>query len=579
MPLIDQTTSGLSSIDHVVVVVYMVFIVGLGVIASRKGKCTSGDYFLAGRSLRWPMIGAALFATNISTVHLVGLASAGYSDGLVFGNFEWLAAFCLILLGLVFAPFYFRNRIATLPEYLEKRFGGGARTCLAFMAVVGALFIHIGVSLYAGAAIFEEFFGIKKFTSIAFISIATTIYTVIGGLMSVVVTEAVQTVLLLIGACIITVAGINALHDRGIEDFASFRLAVDRQAMLVAGDDAQSSPQDITEVSTGDAASAPMLEIEDSGRLSMLHADGPFAWYAMLLGYPVLGIWYWCADQTIVQRVLGAREEQDARLGPIFAGFIKILPVFLMVFPGVMAFVLFRDKIGSGPGDADRALPVLIMELVPNGLRGLVAAGLLAALMSTIAGALNSTSTLVSIDIVKRIRPNTPDRSLITIGRVTAVIVMICAMAWSTQGNKFGGIFAGLNQMIACLAPPITAVFLGGVFWRRGTNAAALATLIGGFLLGAAVFVLDFPAFGFEYVTKELGIPFMLQAWWLFVICTFVFFFVSMVTSPQRPEQIDGLCWKNPISVLTVTQAGLLDVRLWSALLTIVMICLYFIFG
>jgi len=531
----------IETVDLAIIVVYLVGIVAIGLFAARKQKSSSDDYFLAGRSLRWPMIGLALFATNISTVHLVGLASAGYKDGLVFGNFEWLATFCLVLLGLVFAPFYFRNRVATLPEYLEKRYSPAARTVLAVMAVIGALFIHIGVSLYAGATIIERFFDLDPLVSIIVISIATAVYTVVGGLMAVVVTEALQTILLLAGAVIITVCGVLALGDHGINSYAAFEQAV--------------RPR----------------------QLSMLHPDGDYAWYAMLLGYPVLGIWYWCADQTIVQRVLGARTQRDAQIGPIFAGFVKVLPVFLMVFPGVMAYVLYADLIGDDP---DQTLPVMIEQLVPTGLKGLLAAGLLAALMSTVAGALNSASTLVSIDIVRRLRPQTPDSALVRIGRITAAVVMLLAMLWSTQGKYFGGIFAGLNQMIACLAPPITAVFVLGVFWPRGTHQAALATLVGGFALGIVTFVADFPAFGFEMITKQWGVPFMLQAWWLFVICSVVFVAVSLLTPRPRPSQIEGLCWRNPVAAIAADRlSGLTDPRLLAVLLAVLMILLYWCFA
>jgi solute:Na+ symporter, SSS family len=531
----------IETLDLVIIVVYLVGIVALGLFASRREKNTTSDYFLAGRSLRWPMIGLALFATNISTVHLVGLASAGYKDGLVFGNFEWLASFCLILLGIVFAPFYFRNRVATLPEYLERRYSPASRMVVAVMAIFGAMFIHIGVSLYAGATIIERFFGLDPLLSIVVISIATAIYTVMGGLLAVVVTEALQTILLLAGAVIITVCGLAALSEQEITTYVEFAAAV--------------KPR----------------------QLSMLHADGDYAWYAMLLGYPVLGIWYWCADQTIVQRVLGARTERDAQIGPLFAGFIKVLPVFLMVFPGVIAYVLFRDSIGDDP---DQALPVLIEQLVPTGLKGLLAAGLLAALMSTVAGALNSASTLVSIDLVGRIWPNTLETRLVRIGRITAVVVMVTAMAWSTQGKHFGGIFAGLNHMIACLAPPITAVFLLGVFWPRGTSQAAFCTLLGGFLLGIVVFVADFPAFGFMLISRQLGIPFMLQAWWLFVLCCVLFVVVSLMTTRPAPEQVNGLCWPHPLAALTTEPLrSVRDPRVLSLLLVVLMLALYWCFA
>jgi SSS family solute:Na+ symporter len=318
-------------------------------------------------------------------------------------------------------------------------------------------------------------------------------------------------------------------------------------------------------------------ETPRSTRLSMVRTSGAYTWWIMLLGYPIIGIWYWCADQTIVQRVLGARSERDARIGPIFAGFIKVLPVFLMVFPGVIAYVLFRDTIGD---DADATLSVLILELLPRGMQGLVLAGLLAAMMSTVAGALNSTATLVSIDIVQRLRPATADRTLVRVGQATAVMVMVAAMAWSTQGDRFGGIFAGINQMISVLAPPITTVFLWGVFWRRGTSAAAFTTLLGGFALGAVVFVADFPAFGLELITREWGIPFLLQAWILFVLCSAVYVVVSLLTPPPARACVDRYCWPHPLAVVTQGRVtGLGDPRVLSLLLILVMAGCYSLFA
>ena len=324
-------------------------------------------------------------------------------------------------------------------------------------------------------------------------------------------------------------------------------------------------------------------------QLSMIRHEGDFAWYYMVIGYPVLGIWYWCSDQTIVQRVLGARSERDAQVGPIFCGFIKVLPPLVMVLPGVFCYALFKDKVA---GNADSALIVLIKELLPIGLQGLVIAGLLAALMSTVAGALNSTATLVSIDIVKRLKPATSDRTLVRIGQVTAVVVMISAMLWSTQGERFGGIFKGINQMIAVLAPPISAVFIWGIFWRRATSPASLATLVFGFALGAVVFVLDFPAVSRfvlgtdgngdarQLFTGSLGMPFMLQAGILFGICSAVLVTVSLMTSPPDPQRVDRYCWKNPLAVITEKPiAGLLDPRILTVLLVITMAICYYIFA
>lgn len=527
-------------LDLVIIVVYLLGILFVGIYSVRKMKLTSQGYFLAGRSLKWGMVGAALFASNISTIHLVGLAASGYNEGLVWGNFEWMATFTLILLGLVFAPFYFKSRISTLPEFLEKRYSPASRMILAFMSITAALFIHIGMSLYAGAAVFKQFFGIDVNTSIIVISVITAIYTVLGGLKAVVVTETIQTVILILGAVVVTLFAIFALPDAGIHNLAQLKEAV------------------------------------RPDQLSMIHTDNSagLAWYAVLLGYPILGIWYWCSDQTIVQRVLGAQTQKDAQLGPLFAGLLKILPVFLMVFPGVLGYVLFKDLIGA---DANQTLPVLIKQLIPTGLKGLISAGLLAALMSTIAAALNSSATLVAVDIVKKLRPAIPDDKQVKIGRISAVAVMLLAMAWSTQGGRYGSIFEAINAIAAHLAPPITTVFLWGIFWRRGTKQAALTTLITGFSLGAVFFMIDHPVFGTEkMITEGLGIPFMMQAWWMFCLCSLIYFIVSLLTPKPDPISVEGLTWTRPFEVITKGKLeGVKDPRLIAGFLLLLMIVMY----
>ncbi len=530
-------------LDLAIIVVYLAGILAVGVLSTRRGKTTSSFYFLAGRSLPWGFVGAALFASNISTIHLVGLAASGYNEGLVWGNFEWMASFTLVLLALVFAPFYFRSRISTLPEFLERRYSPASRSFLAFMAIVAALFIHIGMSLYAGAAVFQQFFGIDVITSITVVSVIVAIYTVLGGLRAVVVTETIQTGILLLGALLVTVFAILALPEHGIRTLAEFRAAV------------------------------------KPGQLSMLQTDSQVGlnWYAVFLGYPVLGVWYWCTDQTIVQRVLGARTRRDAQIGPIFAGFLKLLPVFLLVLPGVIGYVLFRDIIGS---DSNQTLPVMINQLVPTGLKGLISAAVLAALMSTIAAALNSSGTLVAVDIVKRLRPRISDQAQVGIARLSSVVIMLLAVLWSTQGGRYSSIFEAINAIAADLAPPITTVFLFGVFWRRGTREASLATLTLGFLIGAASFVLDLPVFGTrKLITHTLGIGFMMQAWWSFVICSVFFVTVSLLTPPPRRENVDGLTWQNPLAVIAGEKvAGAADPRVLAGLLLATLAVLYYVF-
>lgn len=538
-----EATHNMHNIDLIIIVSYLTGILALGILSTRKTKMTSDNYFLAGRSLNWVVIGAALFASNISTIHLVGLAASGFDDGLVWGNFEWMASFTLILLGLIFAPFYFQSRISTLPEFLEKRYSPASRSFLAFMAILGALFVHIGMSLYAGAIVFESFFGINVLVSIVLISVITAIYTILGGLRAVVVTETVQTVILIIGAVVLTVFALYALPEAGINTISNFREAVkpDQLSMLRSGKNAGSSG---------------------------------LAWYAIFLGYPILGLWYWCSDQTIVQRVLAARSEEDAQKGPIFAGFLKILPVFIMVLPGVIGYVLFKDKISTN----NETLPVLINELLPTGIKGIFAAALLSALMSTIAAALNSCATLVAVDIAKRMNPSLPDKKQVRIGRWVAAGVMLLAIAWSTQGGKFNSIFEAINKIAAALAPPIATVFLLGVFSKRGTKEASLFTLISGFILGFTAFGVDFiptlsgnPAI----ITEIWGIPFMMQAWWLFCICCVIYMIVSYVTPKPDKEQL-AFTWAHPWQFLTNKKfQGLSDVRFYAGLLLLTVIVFY----
>jgi SSS family solute:Na+ symporter len=522
---------------------YMCGILAIGLLSVSRTRVTGAVFFLAGRSLSWPLVGAALFASNISTIHLVGLTASGYNEGFVWGNFEWMAIFMLILLSLVFAPFYFRTRLATLPEFLERRYSPASRSFLAFVAIVAALFIHIGMSLYAGAAVFQRFFGINLVTSIVIISAVVGIYTVVGGLRAVVVTETVNTAILLLGAVLLLGFSLAALPHHGIHSLSQFRAAL--------------KPR----------------------QLSMIHTHDPAGldWYAVVLGFPVLGVWYWCTDQTIVQRVLGARSSEDAQLGPLFAGFLKILPVFLLVLPGVIAYVLFPDVIGSS---SNQTLPVLIEQLIPTGLRGVIAAAVMAALMSAVAAAFNSVGTLVAVDIVKRLRPDTSDRAQLTVGRVSSVVVMLLAMAWSTQGGRFSSIFEAVNAIAADVSPPIAVVFLWGVLWRRGTKEASLCTLTSGFALGVIAFILDLPVFGTEKViTSRWGVPFLMQAWWLFCICTVIYVAVSLVTPAPAPESVDGLTWDHPLAALTQARfTGVRDPRLIATVLAVTVAILYYVF-
>ena len=300
-------------LDYVVIAAYLLAITAIGIRAGFRRHASSEQYFLASKSLGWFTVGAAVFASNISTIHLVGLAAAGADEGLVVGNFEWMACYTLILLALVFAPYYLRTRITTLPEFLEKRFGPPARTILAIIGILAALLIHIGISMFTAAKLFESFLGIPMLYSILVISLLTVTYTALGGLKAVVVTETIQIFLLLGSAILVTALSIAHLPALGIHDVAAFRAAM--------------KPEQLNMVQ------------------SIVGPDGhlrEFSWLGVLLGFPILGIWYWCTDQTHVQRVLGAKSEKHGQNGALFAGFLKLLPVFLMVFPGTVGYIMFQ---------------------------------------------------------------------------------------------------------------------------------------------------------------------------------------------------------------------------------------------
>lgn len=555
-------------IDIIVIIAYLVGIVLLGVFAIKKKMSdqTSDDYFLASHSLKWGVIGAALFAANISTIHLIGFAESGFKHGLVDGLFEWLAIPFLVFLGFFIAPYFFRTRILTIPEWYERRFNGASRTWMVIFAILTALLIHIGISLYAGAELAKQFFGLDEIYGIIFIAVLTGVYTVVGGLKAVAITETVQTVLLIGGAIILTLFGVFALPEAGVHSFAEFK------AKLV--------PDTLSILRPSDSPANP--------------PEGGISWYAALLGYFVLGAWYWFSDQTIVQRALGAKTEYDAKVGPMFTAVLKILPVLFFLLPGVLAFVIFQSEIGA---DTKNTLPFMIDRLVPIGLKGLIIAALLAALMSSVAAAINSASTLFSIDIIKRLKPQTEDKKLVLIGRYTAVIIMILAIVWSTQADKFGDtIIHTVNSLGAMIAPPIVAVFMFGMFWKRGTAKAANLTFAFGLLIGLFVFLLDFPyenlMLGFKdlaefiaasngvtiqadtkAITGSMGMVFMMQAWWKFVICSFIMVVGSLLTT--KPSEAQVATCINLKDYWPEKYNGIKDFRIIGGLIIVVLIVLW----
>ncbi len=528
----------IGTLDVAIIVGYLVGIVALGCWAGLKRKGHEGQaYFLAGKSLTWPIIGLALFATNISTIHLVSLAQCGYTSGLLYGNFEWMAAFTLICLSLFFAPFYIRSKVATLPDFLEKRYSRPCRDWLAILSIVSAIFIHIGFSLYTGAVVMRGLFGINMYVSIITVAALTGLYTIIGGLLAVVLTESIQTVILLLGAICITLIGMDKMGG-----WAELQAHVHPVNFSI------------------------IRPSSDPTGLSM---------WAVFLGYPVIGLWYWCCDQTIVQRVLGAKDEVHARVGPLFAGFIKILPMFIFVLPGLIGLGLINKGVLTEPlENSEDVYAYLINNILPVGLKGIVAAALLAALMSTVSGALNSIATLFSYDIFKRWRPDTSDHSLVVIGRIVTFCAMIAAILWSPFVGQFGTIFQGLNDLICYIAPPITVVFLWGVFWRRASATGALITLLSGSLLGFGVFVIDW------YDVGGWSIHSMISGFVLFLIGSATLVVFSYVFPHEHTEESAALVWKTPWESLQGDSwPGLGDFRLLAAVLLVVMLFLYWAFA
>lgn len=561
--------SSVAPLDWSLITLYLAAVVGLGLVAGfvhRKGERggEGGHYFLAGNTLGWGVIGLAMFAANISTVHLVSLAEAAYKYGIVFGNFEWMAGFTLILLSLFFAPLYLRSRVTTLPDFLERRFNRGCRDILSVVSLFSAIIIHMGVALYTAAWVLRGVLGLAPGSTIlgvdalmlfiTALGLLTGLYTMFGGLLAVVWTESVQTVLLLLGAVVIMIVGyVKAGGWHGM-------------------------------AATLGSHPHPLAGVEGSkitwGTSNFLHMQRPpgdpsgLAWYSMLLGYPVIGIWYWCCDQTIVQRVLAAKDERHARLGPLFCAFLKIWPVFLFVLPGVICVALVQQgAFGTdAPATPADTFTFLVTHLLPTGLKGLVLAALLAAAMQTCSAALNSTATLVSYDIFKRYRPEIGDHQLVQIGKITTVAGTLLAIVFSPMFGHYSTLFEGINKLITYVAPPITAVFVWGVFWKGASGRAAFVTLITGMALGAVTFWLDW-----NNICRG---DFMMIAFLLFVTCSAILIVVSLIMPEPVKEAALPLIWEDWKEPLR-SQAGgrgLGNYRLASVAVVAVFATLYFVF-
>lgn len=501
----------MAGIDLFIIILYFVGIFGIGYYF-RKSKDTT-DYFLAGRSVGWLAIGASLFATNISSEHLVGLAGSGAATGLAVGHYEWLAVIIVLILGWVFVPFYLRSGVFTMPEFLERRYGPASRTYLTVISILAYIFTKISVSLYAGSLLLEKLLGWNFYFSAILIVILTGIYTVTGGLRAVIYTELVQAVILIGGSVTLTLLG---LAEAG--GMAGLR---------------ESVPTDFFH----------MIK-------PVTHPD--FPWTGIFLGAPILGIWYWCTDQVIVQRVLGAKDEANAKRGTILAGFLKILPVFILVLPGLVAHKLF-------PGiEPDQAYPTLIQELLPAGVTGIMVAAMLAALMSSLASTFNSSSTLFTIDLYKKWVPNATEKHYVNMGRLCTLVLVVLGIAWVPFISIFSNqVFIYLQNVQAYISPPIAVCFLFGLLWVRANRFGAFAALMTGFFLGAGRFVLEIlgpDVFGYSGPLNYLvTMNFLHYAILMFAVSSAVLVGVSLATQPEPLSKLAGLTFKTAEAAATET--------------------------
>jgi len=499
--------NSLDRLDWLIVGLYFVAVFGVAFWSgwrARATRHTSAGYFLAGRNVGWFVIGASLFASNIGSEHLVGLAGAGASTGVALGQYEVQASLVLLLLGWVFVPFYLKSGVYTMPEFLERRYSPAARWYLAIISIVGYVLTKISVTIAAGGIVFETLMGINFWTGALIVVIATGIYTILGGLRAVLYTDMLQAFVLVGGSAAVMVIGLNELGGWG-----------------------------------------RMCEVAGSDFLSMWKpiSDPNFPWTGILFGAPIVAVWYWCTDQFIVQRVLSARNIDQARFGTIFAGYMKQLPLFLFVIPGVVAYSL--AKTGRIQLDeADQALPTLVAQLLPTGLRGLVVAGLLAALMSSLSSVFNSCSTLVTIDIYKKLRPQASEDRLVLVGQISTGILVVLGLAWIPFMKHISGqLYQYLQSVQAYISPPVAAVFLIGVFWKRVNAKGAMVSLVAGFILGMGRLALELQKdrLGDGWLYHYADINFMHMAILLFVVCSTLLVVVSLLTRPESEAKLAGL--------------------------------------
>ena len=546
---------GFETLDWVMVGAYFALLLGVAWWVILKNKDTADDYFLAGRNLSWWIVGTSIFASNIGSEHLVGLAGSGATDGVAMAHYE-LHAWCLLILAWVFVPFYARSKVFTMPEFLEKRFSPASRWVLSIISLVGYVLTKIAVGIFAGGVVFRTllpelhldlgFVVLDSFWTGSFLVIILTgIYTVLGGLRAVAYTEALQTIVLIFGSILVTIFGLKALGGWG-------------ELREVCGSDMFNLWKPLIPAGV-EGTWEPVM-----GEQKMAwYFNGNYPWLGMLFCAPIIGLWYWCTDQYIVQRALGAPNEQEARRGSIFAAFLKLLPVFIFIIPGMICFALAKSgKMASlqdamytaGALDIEKsqaAFPLMVKHVLPAGVRGIVVAGLLAALMSSLSGVFNASSTLFTMDLYSKFRPGVSQHKLVWTGRVATTVMVIIGLLWVPviQGAK--GLYHYLQSVQGYLAPPIFVVFFLGIFSKRLNAKGCLSALIIGFLLGVFRLAVDTPVKlveGFAYAEGSFlwivhNIYFQYYSVFIFFVCVIVMVVVSWLTSVPSYERISGLTY------------------------------------
>ncbi|MDE6689989.1 MAG: sodium:solute symporter [Prevotella sp.] len=516
-------------LDWIVIGVFVAALVGIVLWVVSQKNNNSADYFLGGKDATWIAIGASIFASNIGSEHLIGLAGAGASSGMAMAHWE-IQGWMILILGWVFVPFYTRSMVYTMPEFLERRFNKQSRTILSVISLISYVLTKVAVTVYAGGLVFQQVFGIDELWGIDFFWIAaiglvviTAIYTVFGGMKSVLYTSVLQTPILLLGSLIILVLGLKAL----------------------GGWDEMMAACSVTTVNEyGDHMTNLMRDLRDPD----------FPWLGALVGSAVIGFWYWCTDQFIVQRVLSGKNEKEARRGTIFGAYLKLLPVFLFLIPGMIAFAMSSKGITLPNGETfvlstpDAAFPTLVATILPAGVKGLVVCGILAALMSSLASLFNSSAMLFTIDFYKRLRPETPEKKLVTIGQIATVVIVILGILWIPIMRSVGDVlYAYLQDVQSVLAPGIAAAFLLGICWKRASAMGGMWGLLSGIIigltrLGAKIYysnVADASDNWFKAIFYDFN--------WLYfcgvmlVVCCLVVIVVSLLTEAPNEKKIQGL--------------------------------------